>query len=861
MAAPHAIPTTTLIKVIRGEDVIAAAGRLFVSVDNVYLAGVPHQDVGHMLARAQRGPAHSRPVACARRDDGSHFIVTARSRLDRQSYITADTVRFAFPNLQVGDLERGVYKLSGSNQVWVQTTSARVALPEMFPGDKTKLRASDIKHAAFSDALGWTACAVTAPGAVSFVRKDLITERQELKRSGLADPRGDIRFTLAELLLILGVSKEDAKGVRMRVHLRTALDQSLITKREYNASMPQAMRTEKCYLYSQVIDPRAREALDALVLLGSEMLLAGSILLNLVAIRNPQMTLTQLTDQTFAKYLVFPWKGGAIPPEIAATLRAHDELWKLWPSKDEVDSILDNIALDNFLQQQGTKLSASSKVHVQAEVEDRVKAHILLLCEGEGCTVRKQTVLTPAGLSIRRTSLWEWLLDGAARPAGLSDNLAASISDFTCLWSGGKLKNLKYDEMYRLHQRVVITARKARSMLPVFGLNRLHVRLDSRVTKGLCQKAGLDFVDLDTFLDISGMRERRRVVRLKIRRKDKRARGARCGFGSVSESIKDANIRVTSFETDGVGLSICYSWNEEAALEEARKLPVLGAKDIGSFDPKKTASAAVDPGRAQPITDAVCDPEKPESFTSHRITRAQYYRASLFDRRRIAEEDFMTGNERLRGCYQEMAQLTWKTVDEGRFMEMVNLVIAQLPTHKEERRSKRQALWNMVLWRRKMSYKDQRANEMIKRWMESKPGATHLVVFYGNGGFAPTGRGERSVPTKEWIVRLLHAMKRRGISGGILMTGEYLTTQMCHKCHALTSEGNEDGTVNRDRRCCRGTCATGSPNNCRALNRDRNAAINIYKAGWAYIMGEARPVWLTKAWKDECLKAADHQPE
>jgi hypothetical protein len=45
------------------------------------------------------------------------------------------------------------------------------------------------------------------------------------------------------------------------------------------------------------------------------------------------------------------------------------------------------------------------------------------------------------------------------------------------------------------------------------------------------------------------------------------------------------------------------------------------------------------------------------------------------------------------------------------------------------------------------------------------------------------------------------------------------------------------------------------------LNRDRNAAINIYKAGWAYIMGEARPVWLTKAWKEECLRAADHQHE
>jgi hypothetical protein len=70
------------------------------------------------------------------------------------------------------------------------------------------------------------------------------------------------------------------------------------------------------------------------------------------------------------------------------------------------------------------------------------------------------------------------------------------------------------------------------------------------------------------------------------------------------------------------------------------------------------------------------------------------------------------------------------------------------------------------------------------------------------------------------------------------MTGEYLTTQMCHKCHALTSEArNEDGTVNRDRRCCRGTCAVGSPNNCRALNHlsDTQKQRCVSLSNYAYI--------------------------
>lgn len=139
-----------------------------------------------------------------------------------------------------------------------------------------------------------------------------------------------MRFTNAELIAFLSIAEVDAKGVKKRV--QQALDGRYITRHEYDASMPQAMSSEKCYLYSQVTDPRARDALDALVLLGSEMLLAGSVLLNLVAIRNPLMTFAQLTDQTFAKYIVFPWKGGVIPAAIASTLEAHADLWQLWPT-------------------------------------------------------------------------------------------------------------------------------------------------------------------------------------------------------------------------------------------------------------------------------------------------------------------------------------------------------------------------------------------------------------------------------------------------------------------------------------------------------------------------------------------------
>jgi hypothetical protein len=214
----------------------------------------------------------------------------------------------------------------------------------------------------------------------------------------------------------------------------------------------------------------------------------------------------------------------------------------------------------------------------------------------------------------------------------------------------------------------------------------------------------------------------------------------------------------------------------------------------------------------------------------------------------------MLDNPELNEAYRGMADLTWKTMDSDDLTAMTLMYKRHKQLHEAERESKRDARWKMLLWRRKQSYKDQQANEMVTRWFKSKPGAKRLIVFYGNAGFAATGRREKAVPTKEWVLRLLHAMKRNNIPGGILMTSEYLTSQMCHKCFDLTKPKRDAaGAEMRDLRCCTGTCALGSPNNCRDLNRDKNAAINIYKAGWAFVKGKDRPAYLTKDWKDQIL--------
>jgi hypothetical protein len=71
------------------------------------------------------------------------------------------------------------------------------------------------------------------------------------------------------------------------------------------------------------------------------------------------------------------------------------------------------------------------------------------------------------------------------------------------------------------------------------------------------------------------------------------------------------------------------------------------------------------------------------------------------------------------------------------------------------------------------------------------------------------------------------------------MTGSTRITDVCHKCHALTvGERNETdcltgiGVVAAARTKCRLKTTAEFP------NRDRNAAINIYKAGWHTSKGE-----------------------
>lgn len=168
-----------------------------------------------------------------------------------------------------------------------------------------------------------------------------------------------------------------------------------------------------------------------------------------------------------------------------------------------------------------------------------------------------------------------------------------------------------------------------------------------------------------------------------------------------------------------------------------------------------------------------------------------------------------------------------------------------------------QALVAMLLWRRKNAYKDQYVSQTVRAWDYERRSRNMDAVFsaFGNGGFAPTGRDEKTVPTKDMVRRFSRAFKRLGVPGGVVMTSEYLTTQTCHRCEGRTEEVRVDGSVVRGIRHCSGACGTRGHNGRLVRNRDRNAAVNILKAFVAWLRNEARPRYLTKAGKEEFVVA------
>ena len=120
--------------------------------------------------------------------------------------------------------------------------------------------------------------------------------------------------------------------------------------------------------------------------------------------------------------------------------------------------------------------------------------------------------------------------------------------------------------------------------------------------------------------------------------------------------------------------------------------------------------------------------------------------------------------------------------------------------------------------------------------MRGDRGEPPPVVAYGAANFAPTGRGERAVPT----TALAKACARYFV---LIMVDEFRTSQMCHACRRrlqAVAKRSADGTIHEVRglrRCCSTECKRVS-----FKGRDHNTALNISRC----LFETPRPQYLSR---------------
>jgi hypothetical protein len=235
---------------------------------------------------------------------------------------------------------------------------------------------------------------------------------------------------------------------------------------------------------------------------------------------------------------------------------------------------------------------------------------------------------------------------------------------------------------------------------------------------------------------------------------------------------------------------------------------------------------------------------------SVKLTRAQYYHG-IGSRYRTARE--AKRNAPLAAAYTALAAASAKTAE-----------LEQLRKHMAAVRAHFKVLWKEKLWLgharerlrvhgAKKRVLDKFAERLLyrldvdpsgmtraqrKAYREDPANApTKVLVAYGAAHFAPSGRGERAVPTTTAFKRVKRAFPHTDA------VDEYATSKMCPTCRGKLTEvwARVDGLWREERglRKCNNACG-------KFVNRDKEAARNMVVVDLAERNGKPRPAYLAR---------------
>jgi len=261
-------------------------------------------------------------------------------------------------------------------------------------------------------------------------------------------------------------------------------------------------------------------------------------------------------------------------------------------------------------------------------------------------------------------------------------------------------------------------------------------------------------------------------------------------------------------ETDGV--SMCVHLKREMTPEEK-----ANAKRTGRQSPPPKRPCPQDPAPAPPPPGQrvmggdpgrvnliyVVESLEDGSEKKYVLTRRSYYSWGGIDQLNVRAASWRREVATEEGIYARHSPRTAS--------------LPQLVAFLDDYRTVHGTLWNNRLrrcWGQARFRVYGLKRKALDRFVQSIRGDSEVkpLFAYGAGRFAPTGRGERAVPTTE----LEKAFRRHKFD--VIMTDEHLTSQMCHACEERlqpVAKQSADGTIREVRglrRCCSTDCKRGS---------------------------------------------------
>jgi len=365
---------------------------------------------------------------------------------------------------------------------------------------------------------------------------------------------------------------------------------------------------------------------------------------------------------------------------------------------------------------------------------------------------------------------------------------------------------------------------------PLSTLGRKYAYVDLKIAKSLLHEPKQENFMALFNLTPESFKERRKVLRKRLRKGSVQKYAKKWRRTGLSTMQK--NSKVSSFETDGIGISICLKTPVPLYCPKPR----LQDDEILSSD--NPVFIGGDEGRAKIMTCAIStDPKKKP--TKVVLTRRSYYRSTKHNERRTFESNQLhKNNNELQSIFQELSQSPKHTMTTQYVM---NIGFTHFEVLKREFIvNKERALWRMRLYRMKKRSLDKAAQRIFDA-AKHRP----IVIGVGNAKFSPTGRGEQAVPTTGFNKALDRAKHRYNNKVKITGIDEFRTTMYCCACGSITTAP----LVGGDRKSRRlRFCSHCNEKNGRGLrDRDIQAARNMLWCTINLFYGIERPSYLTRS--------------